>query len=213
MTTSPIAPTCIDEQISVRRARFDDIDELSTTLAAAFFDDPVFQWCFPDADRRRRILRPWFEAVVRSYLVHDHTFTTDDTVAGALWLPDGADDDEHLEVELAEASCEYSDRLAMIFERLSAHHPTQPHHYLFLLATRPDHQSRGIGSTLLRTMLDTCDRDGTDAYLEATSEGNRKLYVNHGFEVIGEIRLPDGPSLWPMWRESRPASDRPRKLG
>jgi hypothetical protein len=26
------------------------------------------------------------------------------------------------------------------------------------------------------------------------------LYRRHGFEQTGEIPLPDGPSLYPMWR-------------
>ena len=38
------------------------------------------------------------------------------------------------------------------------------------------------------------------AYLEATSERNKQLYLRHGFEVTGEIKLPDGPRMWPMWR-------------
>jgi len=29
------------------------------------------------------------------------------------------------------------------------------------------------------------------------------LYRRHGFEQIGEIELPDGPSLYPMWRDAR----------
>ena len=52
----------------------------------------------------------------------------------------------------------------------------------------------------MRAVLDTCDRDAMPAYLEATSEGNRRLYLRHGFEVTGEIQLPDGPNMWPMWR-------------
>lgn len=39
------------------------------------------------------------------------------------------------------------------------------------------------------------------AYLEATSPLNRRLYERHGFEVTGEIQLPNGPAMWPMWRE------------
>ncbi|MGB0096249.1 MAG: GNAT family N-acetyltransferase, partial [Solirubrobacteraceae bacterium] len=61
--------------------------------------------------------------------------------------------------------------------------------------------AQGIGSALMKPMLDRCDRDGMPAYLEATSERNRRLYLRHGFDVTGEIRLPDGPSMWPMWRE------------
>lgn len=62
---------------------------------------------------------------------------------------------------------------------------------------------RGVGSALMRPVLETCDRDGVPAYLEATSERNKRLYLRHGFEVTDEIRLPDGPTLWRMWRAPR----------
>jgi RimJ/RimL family protein N-acetyltransferase len=57
-----------------------------------------------------------------------------------------------------------------------------------------------MGSSLLRTVLDRCDRDRTPAYLEATSEASMRLYLRHGFVVTGEIPLPDGPPLWCMSR-------------
>ncbi|QYN34952.1 hypothetical protein K1T35_42510 [Pseudonocardia sp. DSM 110487] len=45
------------------------------------------------------------------------------------------------------------------------------------------------------------DADGLPAYLEATSLRSRSLYERHGFRDAGDpIQLPDGPSLWPMWR-------------
>jgi hypothetical protein len=51
-------------------------------------------------------------------------------------------------------------------------------------------------------MLERCDLEGVAAYLEA-DERSRLLYAKQGFEAIREIRLPDGPSYWPMWRAPR----------
>jgi ribosomal protein S18 acetylase RimI-like enzyme len=82
-------------------------------------------------------------------------------------------------------------------------HPTEPHVYLFVLGARPTHQGQGLGSALLRHVLDRCDADGTPAYLEDTNTRNRDLYRRHGFAQTGEIRLPDGPPLYPMWRDPR----------
>lgn len=120
--------------------------------------------------------------------------------AAAVWVPPGVEDDEQWVAALGEVSGEYASRLFTALELMEENHPIEPHHYLFLLGTRPEWQSRGIGSDLIRPVLEVCDRDQMPAYLEATSEGNRRLYLRHGFEVTAEIQLPDGPIMWRMWR-------------
>jgi GNAT superfamily N-acetyltransferase len=83
-------------------------------------------------------------------------------------------------------------------------HPRSPHWYLDSLGVEPERQGTGIGSALMRPVLERCDRERMPAYLNAGSPRSRELYRRHGFEVTEEFRLPeDGPSLWRMWREPR----------
>jgi ribosomal protein S18 acetylase RimI-like enzyme len=89
-----------------------------------------------------------------------------------------------------------------LFELFDAHRPQDPHYYLQFIGVRPGCQGTGIGSALLRAMLDRCDLGGVPAYLEA-DERSKLLYAKHGFEAIAEIRLPNGPSAWSMWRAPR----------
>jgi ribosomal protein S18 acetylase RimI-like enzyme len=191
------------DALRARPATSADTRAVSHTLAAAFFDDPVFSYCYPDVAVRREILPRWFEIVTEANLPHGEIYTTDDVVAGAVWVPPGVEGDEQVGAALGEISGRCAQTLFDIFERMDEQHPHEPHHYLFLLGTRPQWQSRGIGSALMRPVLEVCDRDAMPAYLEATSEGNKRLYLRHGFEVVGEIKLPDGPSVWPMWRTPR----------
>ena len=86
-----------------------------------------------------------------------------------------------------------------LFELFDAHHPQDPHYYLQFIGVRPERQGTGIGSALLRAVLDRCDLEGAAVYLEA-GERSRHLYLKHGFEAITELRLPEGPSVFPMWR-------------
>jgi GNAT superfamily N-acetyltransferase len=189
-----------------RKATRDDLPSLSRTLASAFQDDPVCSWLYPDDAQRRRILPRFFAVIAEAALDGDEVYTTDDLVGGAIWIPpSGEDDGDELAVALGEASGEYAPRLFQLLELLDAMHPHDPHHYLFVLGTRPEWQSRGVGSALMTPVLEACDRDRVPAYLEASSERNRRLYLRHGFADTEEVRLPDGPSLWCMWREPRAA--------
>ena len=200
MSVSVSATVGSSSAVRARPATSADIPAVSHTLAAAFFDDPVFSYCYPDAAPRQQILPRWFEIVTEATLPYGEIYTTDDVVAGAVWVPPGVEDDEQMGAALGEMSGKYAQTLFEIFERMDEKHSREPHHYLFLLGTSPEWQCRGIGSALMRPVLELCDRDAMPAYLEASSEGNKRLYLRHGFEVTGEIKLHDGPSMWPMWR-------------
>jgi ribosomal protein S18 acetylase RimI-like enzyme len=73
-----------------------------------------------------------------------------------------------------------------------------------VLGTDPEAQGRGIGSAVLRGVLDQCDRDGVAAFLESSKESNIAYYARHGFRVTEEVQLLRGPSMWRMWRDPRP---------
>ena len=200
----------IATDLGVRRAGGADLPAVVETLAAAFFDDPFFVWWLPDPRRRRQLLPPFFEIAVDLNHPHDEIYTTDPVpAAAAVWMPPGhqpvGEAAHEMLAAYTEAAEEAAERLLTAFRLVGEVHPTQPHAYLFLLGTRPLWQNRGLGSALLRKVLECCDRDRIPAYLEASSVVSQRLYQRHGFAATGEIVLPDGPSLCPMWRKPSPA--------
>ena len=126
----------------------------------------------------------------------------------ALWVPPGEpavpeNRTASFEEALGELLGADGGRTFAVVELLESNHPADPSQYLWLLGVHPEAQGRGIGSALLSTVLERCDRDGTPAYLEATSPRNRSLYDRHGFVVQREISVDDCPPIWPMWRTPR----------
>jgi predicted N-acetyltransferase YhbS len=100
-------------------------------------------------------------------------------------------------------------RRAMKFmQAVERKHPKAPHYYLATLGTEPDFQRKGVGSAVMQPVLDRCDADGVPAYLESSKEVNVPYYRRHGFEVTDELKLPDGPTLWLMWREPQSSTTR-----
>lgn len=76
-----------------------------------------------------------------------------------------------------------------------------------MIAVAPERQGEGLGSALVRSVLDRCDQEGVPAYLEASNERSRALYERLGFGHTGKpLDLPEGPRMWPMWREPRAGS-------
>jgi ribosomal protein S18 acetylase RimI-like enzyme len=87
--------------------------------------------------------------------------------------------------------------------RIERGHPRNPEHfYLHYLGVVPARQGRGLGSRLLKPVLDRLDEEAMPAYLEASTERSRALYERHGFAVTEIFKLPSsGPPIRRMWRE------------
>ncbi|MBA3328060.1 MAG: GNAT family N-acetyltransferase [Solirubrobacterales bacterium] len=195
--------------LSVRRARPEDFEPLAATLARAFYDDPVTAWFYPDDARRMRHARRFFAIRMRQIAGQDEIYTTPEHSGGALWtLPDRWREDLRQALMLLPMLPVLLPRIvrsARAVREIERRHPAEPHFYLSVLGTDPDQQGGGIASALLAPVLERCDSDGLPAYLESSRESNVGFYARHGFEVTERMELPDGPPLWLMWRDPRPA--------
>jgi ribosomal protein S18 acetylase RimI-like enzyme len=191
----------------IRKATREDIRPVTGALARAFFDDPVMTWLFERDGRRLRQTRRFFGLRMRQLLEQEEVYTTADLTGGALWAAPGRWRLTPLEtlaiaVPLLPALGRRLPRSLRGLELVEHAHPAEPeHYYLAVLGTDPDHQGEGIGSALMGPVLESCDRDGIGAYLESSKERNIDFYSRHGFRVRGEIVMPKGPPIWPMWRE------------
>jgi GNAT superfamily N-acetyltransferase len=190
--------------LSVRTAGSSDAARLATALAGAFYDDPVFRWFSPDDGRRGAMLPGFFDVFVEAYGAGGETYTDDDVDGAALWAAPGADPlgaDPAYAARLEAIVGADAARLFEIVELFEARTPQEPHYHLQFLGVRPERQGAGLGGALMAPILERCDRHGTPAYLEATTDRNRALYERHGFRADGSIPLPGGPSVWRMWRD------------
>jgi GNAT superfamily N-acetyltransferase len=183
---------------------------LASVLAEAFRDDPIFVHLLPLGIRRREArLRGFFELEVPRSVRLRGAWVSADGAGAAIWYPpDSWEPSRWQDLRQTPALARiFGRRLApagRVQVQLRRHHPQPAHWYLYYLGTRPGRQSAGIGTALLRPMLERCDSEGVPAYLEATSARNRSLYRRHGFEDQKALNLPDGgPPMYPMWRQPR----------
>ncbi|HEX5224488.1 MAG TPA: GNAT family N-acetyltransferase [Solirubrobacteraceae bacterium] len=196
----------VDMQESCRRATAAQEGELARTLAAAFADDPVLGWLLPAGSGREERLRRFFKIELRHMAFTRGTVWSCEGASGAaLCMPPGA---WQLPPAVALAQGPAFGRvfgrrlpIATAFQAaMELRHERRPHWYILAVGVRPEHQGRGLGTTLLRPTLDRCDREGLPAYLEASSERSAALYERLGFDHVRELRLFGSPPLWLMAR-------------
>ncbi|MCW2948842.1 MAG: acetyltransferase [Actinoallomurus sp.] len=194
---------------AVRDVTTIDTAQLAAVLGRAFADDPVWHWMFPRHPERMTDL---FAMLLRhAHLpkgVSELATEGDSILAGALWDPPG-----RWKISLITQLRQAPVLVRVLGTRtfpvlrglgeLERAHPERPHWYLAILGTDPPAQGRGLGSALLRSRLSRCDAERLPAYLESSKESNVPYYERFGFRVTGEMRMPGGPPVWPMWREPR----------
>jgi GNAT superfamily N-acetyltransferase len=199
--------------IGAEPAKRSDIGQIAVVLARAFYDDPVNSWMLPDHRTRLKALTRVFAGLARHHFLSrggSEVARRDGTVGAAtLWDPPGRRKAGRLE-ELAMmptmlwALRSRVSACMQLMELMDQHHPEEPHWYLMLIGSDPAVRGAGFGQALMQSRLDRCDAERVPAYLENSNPKNESYYLRFGFEVMGEIKLPDGgPSMWPMWREPR----------
>jgi ribosomal protein S18 acetylase RimI-like enzyme len=205
----------------IRLAGDGELAAMARTLAAAFYDDPAIAWLLEDEATRLEVARRGFELFLRRlWLKHEQVYVAGDDVSGVcIWEPPGTWK-LGLGAQLGLLPSMlgvYGRRLPRVLGALTAierNHPREPHEYLAFVGVAPDHQGRGIGSMLMKPILDHCEAQGLPAYLEASSVRSRALYERHDFVVTEEVTIGKGaPPVWRMWRAAPDApavsEDRP----
>lgn len=195
---------------TIRLATTGDLPAIGTSLAAAFADDPVWEWLFgPERNGGREAAR-LFEWVTAGHLGDASVWTSGGGSATAVWAPPGRHRTPTRRVlgALPRLLAALGPRGFARLARLGAMeqiHPAEPHWYLSILGTDPALQGRGLGSAVVAPGLAAADAAGVGCYLESSKESNVPYYRRLGFEVTGTYDIDDGrgPRLWLMWRDAR----------
>jgi GNAT superfamily N-acetyltransferase len=183
--------------------------ELVETMRAAFADDPLYVWLQPEATARPRLLRDVSEFVLAQGFAHGEVHATDARDGVAVWTGPGvdlvADEDAERYLDLLGAHVG-EDRMEAVvagMEAVERHAPGVPHRTLHSVCVHPRAQGRGVGTALVRPVLERCDAERLAAYLDSSCERNLPFYGRLGFEVVAEVSLPDGgPVMRALLRSS-----------
>lgn len=197
-------------QLAARRASAADIDAVTSIVTLAFAHDPLWAHAMARPDGGTAHHGEFWRLFAEGALRFPWTWLTSGGEAASVWIPPGdtemTPDQEQRLADLATnrlgpAAGDYLELLS----RFDAAHPrAEPHYYLSLLATHPDHRGKGIGMRLLAHDLEQIDAEHLAAYLESSNPANNQRYASVGFEPHGEFCYPGGsPVVTTMWRPAR----------
>ncbi|MDQ2965566.1 MAG: GNAT family N-acetyltransferase [Chloroflexota bacterium] len=200
----------MEGELAVRRASPEDCQLVTEIITLAFANDPLWSWAMRRADGRTDHQAIFWRLFVEGALRYDSTWLTEGGGATSIWIPpDGTELAPEQEEPLAELVAEFlgpagDDYLALLARFDGAHPRGEPHYYLTLLGTHPDHRGRGLGMRLLTHDLEVIDAEHLPAYLESSNPANNHRYESVGFERMGEFSYPgNGPIVTTMWRPGR----------
>jgi ribosomal protein S18 acetylase RimI-like enzyme len=193
---------------TVRKATMADYTLASQSLARAFYDDPVFSFFLPDDTTRLKKLESVMGILFKLGAPHNACFTTTNYESVTLWRPPN-EWDVPFWVYITNGPALLSTfgtgimRVLHTMDMMEKAHPHEPHWYLQTIGTDPKFQGKGYGGVIMRQTLATADAAHMPCYLESSKETNIPIYRSFGFELTGEMQVPNGPKIWPMWRKQR----------
>jgi ribosomal protein S18 acetylase RimI-like enzyme len=190
------------------------VPEVAQLLSVALHDDPAYAHIFPDAGKRRAQLQRFFHRYVGAHVAFGCTFALLDgngALQGTLTLrpPGGI----HLSAPR---------RVGMLARLAASHGPAAlgrmqtigdlyagleratangaPHFHVHMMAVQPELQGRGLGSGLLREVLEpTRARADLPVVLTTHKQINVTFYRRAGFEVVDERSLRPGKDEFAVW--------------
>jgi ribosomal protein S18 acetylase RimI-like enzyme len=202
-------PAARETAVTARPATWADADAIAGTLAKAFHDDPLICFLLRDEAKRPSVMPRLFKLLFKLGLPHGCCDVTTGYESVALWRPPGQWEIPWWQYVtnggafLGIFGVGGALNVTSVMDVIEKRHPHEPHYYLQVLGTDPARQGKGYGGVAIRRQLAVADAAGAPCYLESSKDTNIPIYKSFGFEVTGEIKLPDGPTLWPMWRPAR----------
>lgn len=189
--------------------------DTSRALGAAFADDPAIQYLLGRRDVKGT---EWcMRQGVRLAVAHGIGFVAVEhgrVLGASFWVPPGVSPLGSTIHQLKMGGWEAPFVLGIggtgrelwreedLAKRFKKHLAT-PSWYLDLLGVDPAAQGKGLGKTLVASMLDRADREAKGTVLVTHKKANLDYYRRLGFEVVSDETLRGIPTGWTMRREPR----------
>jgi ribosomal protein S18 acetylase RimI-like enzyme len=195
-----------------RQLTSEEVDTAGAVLAAAFQDDPLWVYLYPEAAQRRRYVQRCFAAVAAFAIASRRAYGAGEPLqAVAVWEFPGQPSPK-----LSAAALRGFLRLGAspfllralgvrsvfaAFDRMHKQYVTGPHYYLQTIGVSPPAQGQGLSSQLIRPFVRAADARSVGVYTETMTPANVGLYEHFGLRCTEEAPIA-GTDLrvWAFYR-------------
>lgn len=188
-----------------------DLLQASDILGKAFMDDPIWIEILKDELEKFSIV---FEVPLKHTLKYGKIYGYSSNLEGiAAWLPSHNVNMNFFQFIWSGAfrsalklGKKIGKRIQEVFKTITEDRELNmkvPYIYLYVIGVLPEHQGKGVGSSLINAMLNTLPPE-IPLYLETETEQNIKFYEKLGFKIMKEIRIPSvNLPMWEMVHERK----------
>ena len=183
-------------------AKPEDQPVLANILKRAFEEDPVMRWILPSPAEYHRVSQTYFELIVKQSLYPERCYTTEDRCGVSLWQ------EPNYRPAMGSQLLNFFrvtwllrgniSRILNLQSIMASYRPGKPFWHLTYIATDPVKQGKGIGTSLIKPVINIAREQDTPVYLECSNRTNLSFYRAHGFRLVDEVSYPEYPTIWPM---------------
>jgi hypothetical protein len=138
-------------ELAARRVTAAEAGDVVELFTLAFHEDPTWSWAFPNPEARLEHHRGWWSLFMHTAVPYGWVWMTEDGGAASSWIPPGRpelseEDEAQVEPLLRRLVGAHADDVLTLLDRFDSNHPSaEPHFFLSLLGTHPDHRGQGKG--------------------------------------------------------------------
>lgn len=177
---------------------------MTNNLVAAFVQDPLVRYLFPEEDSYVERASAFFGYLFDKRVACGTIWVTDGCEGASLWsqpadLPQRVTIDEVglRERLLGAVGVEAAERIEQYDEVIGAALPVDGDFwYLGVLGSHPSHAGRGLGDAVMRAGLDRVRGENGVAYLETSRPDNVGYYERRGWSVVDSVTFAGLPTVW-----------------
>lgn len=176
-------------------------------LAQGFVEDPMWKFILPRSQNRLQILKAMFEVFVEDGIKRGEVLVAPNRQGAIIWYPSQVNifDDNFTDVEtkikaITQNFQEFDaiHRLETIGKKVQPLAPTIPHHEIFWIATLPEFRGKGVGSRLLKPIINDANVQKIGCHLVSSNPDNTSFYRHHGFQQYSLISINSELTLTEM---------------